>query len=35
MQSESLVLDYNNVKYKNIGTAVDDEIYQAVMQIAY
>lgn len=30
-----LVLDYNNVKYKNIGTAVDDNIYQAVMQIAY
>jgi len=30
-----LVLDYNNVKYKNIGTAVDDNILQAVIQIAY
>lgn len=30
-----LVLDYNNVKYKNIGTAVDDNIFQTVLQIAY
>jgi hypothetical protein len=30
-----LVLDYNNVKYKNIGTAADDKIFQIVVQIAY
>jgi polyhydroxyalkanoate synthesis regulator phasin len=30
-----LVLDYNNVKYKNIGAAVDDNIFQTVLQIAY
>lgn len=30
-----LVLDYNNVKYENIGTAADDNIFQTVLQIAY
>lgn len=30
-----LVLDYNTVKYTNIGTAANDSILQAVVQIAY
>lgn len=30
-----LLLDYNKVKYEDIGTAEDDGIYQAVIQIAY
>lgn len=30
-----LVLDYNTVKYTNIGTAANDSLLQAVMQIAY
>lgn len=30
-----LVVDYNQVNYKKIGTAVDDKIWQAVLQIAY
>lgn len=30
-----LVLDYSNTKYTNIGTAANDNIFQAVVQIAY
>lgn len=30
-----LTVDYNTVKYKNIGTAANDNIFQAVVQIAY
>jgi len=30
-----LVLNYNKVQYEEIGTAEDDGIYQAVIQIAY